>query len=165
VSELFWFHELADQGKGPDWLFNAAFAPGSHSALAAAVRAHAPPGFSYYHATQGPCSIHFGSCDYDLYIDTPHYQACVDQIEGRSGQNLYVYHSIQVCQDAFQLERGYGGTGQHGGAETELIRAIAQAPELSMASWSIMYGGATYQYERLADGTSSAALLAYLDNQ
>jgi hypothetical protein len=110
VSELFWFHELLASGKGPDWVFNATFAPGSGGALAASVRASAPPGFTYYRATQRPCSIHYHtkSCDYDLYVDTPHYQACVDQLEGRHRQNMYVYHSIQVCRDEFQIVRGYG---------------------------------------------------------
>src|SRR4051794_7010329 len=107
MTQPFWFHELSAKGKGPDWVFNATFALGSSSALAATVRDHAPLGFTSYQATQRPCYIHGKTCDYVLYIDTPHYQACVDQLEGRQSQNIYVYHSIQVCQNEFQLMRAY----------------------------------------------------------
>jgi hypothetical protein len=164
MTQAYWFHELSAGGKGPDWLFNATFAAGSRRALAAAVRAHAPAGFTAYHASQRPCPIHGVLCDYILYVDTPHYQTCIDQLEGRNTANIYVYHTIQICQNDVQLVRGYGGDpAQHGRAETQMIRAIAQAPDLVMAAWSIVYGGVTYPYETLAGGATSAALLAYLD--
>jgi hypothetical protein len=166
MTQPFWFHELLASGKGPDWVFNAAFTPGSSSLLAETVREHAPIGFTYYRATQRPCPIHWNSksCDYDLYIDTPHYQACIDQLEGRQERNLYVYHSIQVCQHDYQLVRGYGGDpDQHGSAETRLIRALTQTPNLAMTGWNILYGGVTYPYDTLISGTTSTELLAYLD--
>jgi hypothetical protein len=164
MTQPFWFRELVAGGKGPDWMFNAAFAPGSSSGLAATVRAHAPIGFTYYQATQRPCSLHFKVCDYDLYVDTPHYQACVDQLEGRYSGNVYVYHTIQICGHEVQLVRGYGGgPDQHGDAETQVIRAIAQAPDVIITEWSIVYGGMTYPYERLIGGATAAGLLEYLD--
>ena len=166
MTQPFWFRELLAGGKGPDWVFNAAFAPGSSSALAAAVRDHAPIGFTYYRATQRPCPIHFDlkACDYDLYVDTPHYQACVDQLEGRQGNNVYIYHSIQVCRHNYQLVRGYGGTpDQHGSAETRAIRTLANTPQIVMTEWSIVFGGGTYSYDILCSGATSAALVAYLD--
>ena len=165
MTETFWFRELLAGGKGPDWVFNAAFAPGSSSALAATVRDHAPLGFTDYRATQRPCPIHGKLCDYVLYVDTPHYQACIDQLEGRHDRNIYVYHTIQVCRHEYQLVRGYGGApDQHGSAETQSIRALAHTPDLVMTAWSIVYGGVTYPYETLVSGTTSAALLAYLDS-
>ncbi len=84
MRQPFWFRELFAGEKGPDWMFNAAFAPGSNSP-AEVAREHTPLGFTYYQATQRPCPIHWNSkaCDYDLYVDTPHYQACIDQLEGR----------------------------------------------------------------------------------
>ena len=104
------------------------------------------------------------SCDYDLYVDTPHYQACIDQLEGRQERNVYVYHSIQVCQHDFQLVRGYGGyPDQHGSTETQSIRALAQTPKIIMTEWSILYGGSMYSYDTLISGATAAALLAYLD--
>src|SRR5215211_3019112 len=164
MTEVFWFRELLTGGKGPDWVFNAAFGPSSNSALAAMVRARAPIGFTYYHATQRPCDIHGRLCDYDLYVDTPHYHACIDQLEGRQQSNVYIYHTIQACQNAFQLVRGYGGDpDQHGSAETVLIRALIQTPELILVEWSIVYGGVTYPYETLVGGTTPTALLEYLD--
>src|SRR4051812_9045372 len=163
MSQPFWFRELLAAGKGPDWVFNAAFAPGSTSSLAEVVRQHAPTGFAYYRATQRPCPIHLKSCDYDLYIDAPHYRACIDQLEGRHAENIYIYHTIQVCQDEYQLVRGYGGyPGQHGSAETRSIRALAEMPALVMTEWRIIYGGVTYSYETLASGATSTALLMYL---
>ena len=166
MTQQLWFRELSAGGKGPDWVFNAGFAPGNSSALAETVREHASIEFTYYRATQRACPIHGTACDYDLYIDTPHYQACVDQLEGRYDQNTYIYHSIQVCRNAYQLVRGYGGyPDQHGGAETRSIRALAQPPHIVMTEWSIVYGGITYPYETLISGATSAALLAYLDGK
>ncbi|MEO7908350.1 MAG: hypothetical protein ABIV47_01745 [Roseiflexaceae bacterium] len=165
MTQPFWFRELLAGGKGPDWMFNATFAPGSSSA-ADVVREHAPLGFSYYRATQRPCPIHWNSkaCDYDLYVDTPHYQACIDQLEGRGERNLYIYHTIQACQHDYQLVRGYGGdSSQHGDAETQAIRALAQAPHLVMTGWNIVYGGGTYSYETLISGATSTTLLTYLE--
>ncbi len=164
MTPPFWFRELLAGGKGPDWMFNAAFAPGSSGALAEAARDHAPIGFTYYRATQRPCPMHLRSCDYDLYVDTPRYQACIDQLEGRQDHNIYVYHTIQVCQHEYQLVRGYGGgPDQHGSAETGSIRALAQTPNIVMTAWSIIYGGVTYPYHTLISGATSTALLSYLD--
>jgi hypothetical protein len=164
MTQHFWFRELLAGGKGPDWVFNASFAPGSSSSLAETLRDHAPTGFTYYRATQRPCPIHWKSCDYDLYVDTPHYQACVDQLEGRHDNNVYVYHTIQVCQHEYQLVRGYGGDpNQHGSAETRSIRALAQTPNIALTEWSIIYGGVTYPYHTLISGATSTALLIYLD--
>jgi hypothetical protein len=159
-----WFSELLASGKGPDWVFDAAFAPASSASLAAAVREHMPDGFARYQATQRPCPIHLKLCDYEMYIDTSHFQAIVDQLEGRQQHNIYLYHTIQVCQGECQLMRGYG-VDHEGDAETRLIRALAQAPALAMTSWSIVYGGVTYPYEVLISGTSATSLLAYLDNE
>ena len=164
MTQTYWFRELLAGGKGPDWVFNAAFAPGSSSILTALVRHHAPIGFTGYQAAQRPCPIHGKLCDYVLYVDTPHYQACIDQLEGRYAENIYIYHTIQVCHNEYQLMHGYGGDpDQHGSTETQAIRALANTPGLMMTEWSIVYGGVTYPYEILVGGTTSAALLAYLD--
>lgn len=157
-----WFSELLASGKGPDWVFNGAFAPASNPSLAEAMRKHLPAGFTRYQATQRPCSIHAKLCDYEIFIDTPHYQDIVDHLEGRQRPNSYIYHTIQVCQDECQIERGYG-VDYEGDAETRMIRALAQAPAIAISSWSIVYGGVTYPYEVLVSGTSAASLLAYLD--
>jgi hypothetical protein len=162
MTKPFWFSELLAYGKGPDWIFNLAFAPDSSKPLAAAVRERIPAGFTRYQATQRPCPIHTKQCDYDLYIDTPHYQDIVDHLEGRQRPNSYIYHTIQICQEACQIERGYG-VDHAGDAETRLVRALAQAPALAMTSWSIVYGGVTYPYQTLISGASSTSLLAYLD--
>ena len=164
MTKQFWFSQLLAGGKGPDWVFNAAFAPDSSKLLAEAVRRHVPPGFTYYRATQRACPIHLQSCDYNMYIDTPHYQAIVDQLEGRQERNIYIYHSIQVCQHEYQIVHGYGGDAdQHGEPETRMIRALAHTPGLAMTGWSILYGGVTYPYDTLISRATSAALLAYLD--
>src|SRR5215213_3908497 len=164
MTPAYWFRELLARGKGPDWVFNATFAPDSSSVLSASVRHHAPVGFTDYQATQRPCPIHGQRCDYILYVDTPHYQSCIAQLEGHYEGNMYVYHTIQACQDDYQIVRGYGGDPeQHGNAETRAIRALAHTPGLVMTEWSIVYGGVTYPYETLISGATSTALLAYLD--
>jgi hypothetical protein len=159
-----WYHQLSAAGKGPDWIFDATFAGDAGERLGAFVRALGPAGFIYYRAAQAPCPIHGGPCDYDLYADSNQYEAIVAQCEGRPAGNVYIYHTIQACRDAFQIVRGYGGyPGQHGPEETRCLRALAQAPELAMSSWRIAYGGMGYPYEQLAGGATAGELLRYLD--
>ena len=164
MAQAFWFRELLAAGKGPDWLLNVSFTPGSASALAATLRQHAPIGFTHYQATQRHCPIHGHLCDYVLYVDSSNYQACVDQLEGRHTGNIYVYHTIQLCRHDYQMTRGYGGyPDQHGEAETRCIRALAQAPNCVITEWNLVHGGMTYPYETLISGTTAAGLLEYLD--
>lgn len=161
--EQLWYHELSAAGKGPDWIFNATFAGQSGEHLVPFVRALGPAGFIYYRATQAPCPIHGGRCDYDLYANSHQYESIVAQCEGRPAGNVYIYHTMQACRDTFQLVRGYGGyPGQHGAEETRCLRALAQAPELPLSGWSVAYGGMGYSYEQLASGASAAELLRYL---
>lgn len=158
-----WFHDLETAGKGPDWYFNAAFAPGSAAALAEAFRALAPQGFTRYDAQAAHCPIHSRLCDYGIYLVTSQAAALINNIEGKSTENIYVYHTIQACQEDLQLVRGYGGySGQHGAEETRLVRALAQAPGLALQRWSVSYGGMGYPFEVLAQGHSAAELLRYL---
>lgn len=161
--EQHWYHDLSAAGKGPDWILNAWFAGGDGARLSAAVRALAPAGFTHYRAAQAPCPIHAGTCDYDLYADDAQYAAIVAQCEGSPAGNVYVYHTMQACQDAFQLVRGYGGyPGQHGAEETRCLRALAQDPGLTMVGWSVVYGGMGYPHEQRAGGATAAELLRYL---
>ncbi|KPV51587.1 hypothetical protein SE17_20350 [Kouleothrix aurantiaca] len=159
-----WFRELEATGKGPDWFFNAAFAPGSAAGLAAAFRALAPQGFTRYEAHRQHCPIHQQKYDYVMYIDSQQHAAIVRNIEGDSGQNVYIFHTIQACQNDLQIMRGYGGyPGQHGAEETRVIRALAQAPDLALEHWNIGYGGMGYPFEILAQGSGATTLLRYLD--
>lgn len=163
LPEELWYRDLSAAGKGPDWIFNATFAGQAAEHLGPAFRALGPAGFIYYRAAQAPCPIHGGRCDYDLYADGQQYEAIVAQCEGRPAGNVYIYHTMQACRDTFQLVRGYGGyPGQHGAEETRSLRALAQAPDLVMSSWEILYGGMGYPFEQWIAGASAAELLHYL---
>ncbi len=159
-----WFRELEAAGKGPDWCFSAAFAPGSAAALAAAFRARAPQGFTLYEARAAHCPIHMRLCDYGMYIDQQQHAAMVANIEGLSAENIYIYHTMQACQNDLHIVRGYSGyPGQHGPEETRMIHALAQTPELTLQSWKISSGGMGYPFEILAQGTAASTLLRYLN--
>lgn len=161
-----WFWELEAAGKGPDWCFSARFAPASAAALAGAFCALAPQGFALYEAHAQHCPIHQRQCDYVMYIDSQQRAAIVANIEGVAEQNVYIFHTMQACQNEFQIVRGYGGyPGQHGAEEMRVIRALAQAPDLALASWNIGYGGMGYPFEILAQGAGATELLRYLDQQ
>ena len=75
------------------------------------------------------------------------------------GRNLFIFSNhflFVVARDLFHVQP----------QNAYLIfkyAVVAQAPGIVMAEWSIVYGGMTYPYQTLTSGSTSAALLAYLD--
>lgn len=161
TSQPVWFRELESAGKGPDWIFSASFAPENGQQLGELFRALLPHGFTSYRAQQRQCSIHSRSCDYDLYIDDHQAETITALLEDRLQQNVYIFHTIQLCGNELQLVRGYGGyPGQHGDEETRCIHTLAQVPTLT--DWSISYGGDAYPFETWRQGMGSTELLKFL---
>lgn len=158
-----WFWQLAAAAQGPDWLFTATFAPADTTRLALSVRQHPPPGFVYHRVASSACHLHPQPHAYDCYVDAHNADALIANLAGQPARNLWVYHTIEVCGPHVSIERGYGGyPGAHGPAETSVIWMLAQAPDLSLATWEIAYGGQGYQGGQLAQGTSATSLCAYL---
>lgn len=158
-----WFWQLQAAGQGPDWRFSASFAPADAARLAAHVRYHALPGFAHYRVDDGFCARHGHRSSYDMYIDEGNYAQLVANFAGDQAQNVWIYHTIEVCGHDLTIERGYGGyPGSHGLTETALITTLAQATDLTLLDWAISYRGEGYAAEHVASGTSAAELLTYL---
>jgi hypothetical protein len=159
-----WFWQLATAGQGPDWFFGATFAPADATSLALRVHHQRLPGFVYQRIADGPCRIHTQPHAYDLYADAHNAAALANNIAGQEASNIWVYHVIEVCGPQLAIERGYGGyPDSHGATETNLLRALAQAPELTLVSWEVGYGGQGYPAGQIAAGATAAELLAYLE--
>ncbi len=149
---------------GPDLRFTATFAPANAASLALAVRQFDFQHFSRYSVTAQDCQQHARQCSYDLYIDTRNYLSIVGNIEGTQPVNVWIHHTIAVCQEALSIERGYGGYGDpYLAEERRLLRWLVQIRQLAPQSWQMQSGGDGYAYSVLAAGTSGAELLAYLD--
>ncbi len=149
---------------GPDMLLLTTFAPAAAADLALAVRQFDFQHFSHHPVAAQHCQQHAQQCTYDLYIDTRNYTSIVSSIEGRQTANIWIYHTITVCQAALSIERGYGGYGDPFLAEERrLLGWLVQIRQLEPQTWRMLSGGAGYAYTELAAGSSGAELLAYLD--
>jgi hypothetical protein len=158
-----WFWQLAAAANGPDWLFAATFAPADAARLAKLARQHGLPGFVYQQITDRPCRVHLQPHAYDLYADARNAAALTANIADSESRNIWAYHAIEVCGPQMSIERGYGGyPDSHGATETDLIRRLAQAPELMLVRWEVGYGGQGYPAGQVASGGTAAELLAYL---
>ncbi len=164
MPAISWFWQLQADKLGPDWFFFAQFAPADAAALSAAVRRHAPPSFVYSQLRDDICRSHRQPHSYELYSDphsAPQLQA---NLAGTTPSNIWIYHLIECCGSDLTIERGYGG--YPGGAadqeETDLLIALARAPELTLLQWQVVAGGDGFASESVAQGTDGATLLAYL---
>lgn len=161
-----WFWQLAAASQGPDWLFAATFASPSATRLAELVRQQALTGFAHLRVADQPCRYHPEPHAYDLYVDERNAAALAANLAGQASRNLWIYHTVEVCGPHLTIERGYGGyPDSHGATETDLIVALAQAPDLALQSWEIGYGGQGYPAGQVASGTAAAELLAYLQDE
>ncbi len=164
MPAISWFWQLQADKLGPDWFFFAQFAPADAAALAAAVRRHAPPGFFYAQLHDDICRSHRQPHSYELYSDphsAPQLQA---NLAGTNPSNIWIYHQIECCGSDLIIERGYGGYigGTADQAETDLLVALAHVATLTLVQWQVVAGGDGFASEGVAQGTDSAALLAYL---
>ena len=145
---------------GPDFIFQAAFLP--TNALADAVRSFDFQHFSHYALQDHYCRQHGQTCSYDIYVDRQNAERLIGNLEGRHNENIWVYHSIEVCGGSLSIERGYGGYGDPFAAEERaLLRWLNEQPQLALQSWQILTGGDGYAYTERAAGSSSAKLLDY----
>lgn len=157
-----WFWELQAARQGPDWYFFASFNPADAAPLAARVRLFPWVGFVYQPAA-GLCARHRQHSAYELYIDQNNAGQLAANRQGDQPRNLWVYHAVEVCGSDLTLTRGYGGyPDSHGAAETELLAALAQAPDLTLSAWQVGYAGDGYPAGQVAAGATAAELLAYL---
>lgn len=148
---------------GPDTLLLASFAPTSADALTLAVRQFDFQHFTRYAMTAQYCQRHGQQCSYDVYIDTHNFDQLVANLEGRASANIWVYHTIEVCQSTLSITQGYGGYGApYAGEERALLRWLAQTPDLELHAWQVLAGGEGYASSECASGTAMSELLAYL---
>lgn len=131
--------------------------------LAATARALTPAGFVVRSVRRAPCPVHGHACDYDLYVDEANAATIFAQVAGRRTGNVYVFHTLQVCQNVVQMVRGYGGYPGHlGPAETDWLWQLAHTPALTLHGWQVTYGGMTYPEVEAVHGYGLADLQTYL---
>ena len=106
-----WFWQLQASGQGPDWFFYASFAADDAGLLAALVAQQPLPGFARHQAMDGLCARHGHRSAHDVYIDQHNAAALAANLAGVRPQNIWIYHTIEVCGADLTLERGYGGQG------------------------------------------------------
>lgn len=158
-----WFWQLQATQHGPDWSFSATFVPTDAEQLAARIRQHPLAGLRHYRVTNGPCRQHQHTSTYDLYADQANYAALVANFERDTPQNIWIYHTIEVCGPDLLIERGYSGYPDlYDTTETDLIVMLAQAPDLTLLRWEVGYSGDGYPAGSVATGTTAMELLAYL---
>ena len=158
-----WFWQIQAAQQGPDWYFFATFIPTDAERLAAWVRQQPLPGFSRCQVNQGPLARQPPGPTCDLYVDQGNHARLVANLEESRPQNIWIFHTIEICGPDLTITRGYGGyPSAHGATETELIVALAQMSELTWVDWKVVYGGEGYPAVHLATGTTNIELLAYL---
>src|SRR3954471_19414271 len=104
-----WYWQLQAAAQGPDWSFSATFAPANAEHLTVLIRQYGFPGFAYSQVIDGRCLRHHHTSTYDLYIDQRNYATLAANLAGDQRQNIWVYHTIEVCGSDLTIERGYGG--------------------------------------------------------
>ncbi|MEC4813783.1 MAG: hypothetical protein SAK29_11015 [Scytonema sp. PMC 1069.18] len=165
-----WFWEIERCCQGPDYYFNASFAPSDAERLAAVIQQHPLPDFLHYHfvgnLTNSPCGNSHEPESYDLYVDRSNYAEVISGLKRDKPQITYahcMWNIICVCGCQLGIERGYGGIiGTHNQDETSLIVAIAQSKEVTFFHWSVVSGGDGYGPVYFRTGTSATELLTYL---
>ena len=133
-----WYWAITERGQGPDYYFDATFAPQNAAQLAVLVQRYLPTGFVRNEAHTS--AIQYLKQSEDVLIL---FSATIDVYVSR----LSIYHQLGGGQD-------YG--------ETSLLRDLAQSPELTLLQWRVGYGGDGYAHGDAAGGNGDTSLLAYL---
>ncbi|NTV99820.1 MAG: hypothetical protein HGA19_00775 [Oscillochloris sp.] len=158
-----WCWEAAQLKSGPDWFFIAQVIPACASALTALVVQSTPAGFSPCFTANEYCTYHEQVCSYDTFIDTSNLETYTNNLTDQAAQNIWVYNLIRTHRDMLEFISGYGGRGEITScAETALLHALLDAPQITLHRWEVYAGGDGYAYRTLRNGTDTASLRAYL---
>ncbi|MEC4884808.1 MAG: hypothetical protein SAL70_26325 [Scytonema sp. PMC 1070.18] len=168
-----WFWEIERCRQGPDYYFNASFAPSDAERLADVIRQHPLPDFLHYrfvgNLTNAPCGKSNEHGSYDLYIDRNNYAEVISGLisdQPRIQCAHCIWDIICVCGCFVAIECGYGGVlGTHNQAETSLIVALAQSKQVTLQYWGVVSGGDGYGPVYFRTGTSATELLTYLQTK
>lgn len=157
-----WFWKVKEEGGGPDYLFRAIFEPGDEARLIEEVRQLPLPGFVLDDIVfEEPLAL--SKADLRFFNDRA-YQSLAEQRDSGQRKNIWVYHFISVNGHKLFIERGYGGHvgSECDAAETALLAMLAQSNEVTLTTWEVRQSGNGSGDRALAQGTSPAELLAYL---
>jgi hypothetical protein len=151
-----WFWQIEEMGQGPDYVFIATFAESDAERLAAIAHRHLPSSYVY-----NSDFIHSERCRdckvYASYLDRHTYDRLTQMKKSRKQENIYYSGEIEVCDRQFYIENVLAG-GMYD--ETDLVIALAKAPDLTLQEWIVAYNG--YSWGEIMRGLNAAELLAYL---
>jgi hypothetical protein len=151
-----WFWQIKEMGQGPDYVFIARFAKSDAERLAAMVHQNLPS--SYVYNSDFVYSNRCRDCNvYASYLDRHTFDRLTEMKKRKKQENIYYSGEIEVCDRQFRIENVLIG-GMYD--ETDLVIAIAKAPDLTLQEWIVAYSG--YSWGEVNRGSNAAELLTYL---
>ncbi|NEQ43800.1 MAG: hypothetical protein F6K00_09680 [Leptolyngbya sp. SIOISBB] len=145
-----WYWRITECQQGPDYYFLATFAPQDSPQLAALVQRYLPQRFVRNEANTAAIQ----------YLDDSTYRK-LQALQQGEDVRIWFSATIEVLGPELSICHRLGGGQDY--AEASLIRALAQAPELTLCQWRVSYGGDGYAGGNVAQGDSPDSLLAYLN--
>ncbi len=145
-----WYWAITECQQGPDYDFRATFAPQDALQLTTLVQRYLPKGFVRHEANTAEIQY--------LDIDT-HNKLQAQQRD--ADVRIWFSATIAVLGSELSIYYELGGAQDYG--ETSLVKALAQATELTLCQWRVCYGGDGYAGGEAAQGNDATSLLAYLN--
>jgi len=152
-----WYWKIQALGQGPDYYFDATFAPEAAARLATLVHQQLPPGFVHHPGQRRRCPCAY----YAQYLDA-HTDSTLQAIHRGEDVRVWGNAKIEVCDHELFIAHSLSGWDY---GDTSLIYAIARSPELILQRWRVHYGGDGYTGGEVAHGDSDASLRAYLNRE
>ncbi|MEM9118950.1 MAG: hypothetical protein AAGD09_13850 [Cyanobacteria bacterium P01_F01_bin.56] len=144
-----WYWAITERGQGPDYYFDATFAPQNAAQLAVLVQRYLPTGFVRNEAHTSAIQ----------YLNDDAYNK-LQALKQREDVRIWFSATIEVYGSRLSIYHQLGGGQDYG--ETSLLRDLAQSPELTLLQWRVGYGGDGYAHGDAAGGNDDTSLLAYL---
>ena len=108
-------------------------------------------------AASAPTSI------YDLYVDRPHADPVVRNLDGVEATQVWHYQTVMVGPGLLWIELGYSSCFLDiAEAIVRLLRGLLDEPSLALTGFEILAGGQGYPATPLASGRSGDELRAVL---
>ena len=154
-----WFWQIEEMRQGPDSYLVAKVKPAQAPLLADVVQHHLPEGFVWstpFYVAHKPttCSL------YEVYMDGHTAEQMIENRKHNRLDDFWYYGCIEVIDNALCIEHILAPFTYD---NTDVVVAIANAPALTLQTWSLGYKG--YAVGEVASGTDATSLLRYLRAQ
>lgn len=158
-----WCWQVAQDGKGPDWLFIAHVTPESTQALAAATADFNLTGYSLIPNVHDYCPTHQQFCHSFTLIDSSNADTYQRNLTTTEAHNIWIYNLLQIHGNSLTLEAGYGGRGTpYDQLETAWLLQLFRTSGIQLQTWQVMAGGNGYDYVVVQAGTYVDSFINYL---